>query len=65
MRGRWAQGLEPRGFTWVIKDRLAASEPSDASSRARIETARHALGVASRSEKAISAEPPEGNIVWV
>lgn len=26
MRGRWAQGLEPRGFTWVIKDRLAASE---------------------------------------
>jgi hypothetical protein len=26
MRGRWAQGLEPRGFTWVLKDRLAASE---------------------------------------
>ena len=26
MRGRWAQGLEPRGFTWVIKERLAASE---------------------------------------
>ena len=26
MKGRWAQGLEPRGFTWVIKDRLAASE---------------------------------------
>jgi hypothetical protein len=26
VRGRWAQGLEPRGFTWVIKDRLAASE---------------------------------------
>lgn len=26
MRGRWAQGLEPRGFTWIIKDRLAASE---------------------------------------
>lgn len=24
--GRWAQGLEPRGFTWIIKDRLAASE---------------------------------------
>ncbi|MFO1537527.1 MAG: hypothetical protein ACKOVH_06835, partial [Actinomycetota bacterium] len=23
---RWAQGLEPRGFTWVVKDRLAASE---------------------------------------
>ncbi|MBM3660558.1 MAG: hypothetical protein FJW95_13810 [Actinobacteria bacterium] len=26
MRGRWAQGLEPRGFTWIITDRLAASE---------------------------------------
>jgi hypothetical protein len=26
MRGRWAQGLEPRGFTWIVKDRLAASE---------------------------------------
>jgi hypothetical protein len=26
MRGRWAQGLEPRGFTWIIKDHLAASE---------------------------------------
>ena len=26
MRGRWAQGLEPRGFCWIIKDRLAASE---------------------------------------
>jgi len=26
MRGRWAQGLEPRGFTWIIKERLAASE---------------------------------------
>lgn len=25
-RGRWAQGLEPRGFTWIVKDRLAASE---------------------------------------
>lgn len=26
MRGRWAQGLEPRNFTWVITGRLAASE---------------------------------------
>jgi len=26
VRGRWAQGLEPRGFTWVVRDRLAASE---------------------------------------
>jgi hypothetical protein len=26
LRGRWAQGLEPRFFTWIIKDRLGASE---------------------------------------
>src|SRR4051794_41980244 len=26
LRGRWAQGLQPRNFTWVIKDRLGASE---------------------------------------
>lgn len=26
MRGRWAQGLEPRGFCWIVTDRLAASE---------------------------------------
>ena len=26
MRGRWAQGLEPRGFCWIFQDRLAASE---------------------------------------
>jgi hypothetical protein len=26
MRGKWAQGLQPRFFCWIIKDRLAASE---------------------------------------
>lgn len=26
LRGRWAQGLEPRFFCWVVRDRLAASE---------------------------------------
>jgi hypothetical protein len=26
LRGRWAQGLQPRYFTWVIMDRLAAGE---------------------------------------
>jgi hypothetical protein len=26
VRGRWAQGLEPRGFCWIFQDRLAASE---------------------------------------
>jgi len=26
MRGRWAEGIPPRNFTWVIRDRLAISE---------------------------------------
>lgn len=26
LRGRWAQGLQPRGFCWIVQDRLAASE---------------------------------------
>ena len=26
MRGKWAQGIVPRSFTWIIKDRIAVSE---------------------------------------
>jgi hypothetical protein len=26
VRGRWAAGIVPRNFTWIIKDRLAVSE---------------------------------------
>jgi len=26
MRGKWAQGIEPRNFAWIIKDKLAISE---------------------------------------
>ena len=26
MRGKWAAGLAPRNFTWIIKDKLAVSE---------------------------------------
>ena len=26
LRGRWAQGLRPRNFTWVIRERLGAGE---------------------------------------
>jgi hypothetical protein len=26
MKGKWARGIQPRMFCWVIKDRLAASE---------------------------------------
>lgn len=26
MKGKWAQGIQPRNFCWVMKDRLAVSE---------------------------------------
>ena len=26
MKGKWAAGIQPRNFVWVIKDKLAASE---------------------------------------
>ncbi|MDQ1437617.1 MAG: hypothetical protein QOK43_1246 [Acidimicrobiaceae bacterium] len=26
MRGKWAQGIEPRNFAWIVKDKLAVSE---------------------------------------
>jgi hypothetical protein len=26
LKGKWAKGIEPRMFCWIIKDRLAASE---------------------------------------
>ena len=26
MRGKWAAGIQPRNFAWIIKDRLAISE---------------------------------------
>ena len=26
IRGKWAQGIVPRGFTWIVKDRIAVSE---------------------------------------
>lgn len=26
MRGKWAQGIVPRGFTWIVKDRIAVCE---------------------------------------
>lgn len=26
MKGKWAQGIEPRNFAWIIKDRLAICE---------------------------------------
>ena len=26
MRGKWAAGIEPRNFSWIIKDKLAVSE---------------------------------------
>ena len=26
MKGKWAQGIAPRNFAWIIKDQLAVSE---------------------------------------
>ena len=26
MRGKWAAGIEPRNFSWIVKDKLAVSE---------------------------------------
>ena len=26
LKGKWARGIEPRMFCWVIKDRMAACE---------------------------------------
>ena len=26
MKGKWAQGITPRNFVWVLKDRLAVCE---------------------------------------
>jgi hypothetical protein len=26
VKGKWAAGIPPRNFTWVIRDRLAVSE---------------------------------------
>src|SRR5579862_7096387 len=26
MKGRWAAGIVPRNFTWIVKERLAVSE---------------------------------------
>ena len=26
MKGKWAQGIQPRNFSWVVKDKLAVCE---------------------------------------
>ena len=26
MRGKWAEGIQPRGLIWIVKDRLAVCE---------------------------------------
>ncbi len=26
MKGKWAQGIEPRNFTWILKDKIAVCE---------------------------------------
>jgi hypothetical protein len=41
LRGKWAQGLQPRNFTWIIKDRLAAAERPGGLSRNHRKVRRH------------------------
>ena len=41
MRGRWAQGLEPRNFCWIIQDRLSASERPGGFARNHRKVRRH------------------------
>lgn len=41
MKNRWAQGIEPRNFTWVLKDQLAVSERPGGYSRNHRRVRRH------------------------
>lgn len=41
MKNRWAQGIEPRFFTWVLKDQLAISERPGGYSRNHRRVRRH------------------------
>lgn len=41
MKNRWAQGIEPRFFTWVLKDQLAVSERPGGYSRNHRRVRRH------------------------
>ncbi len=41
MKNRWAQGIPPRNFTWVLKDQLAVSERPGGYSRNHRSVRRH------------------------
>ena len=41
MKNRWAQGIPPRNFTWVLKDQLAVSERPGGYSRNHRRVRRH------------------------
>lgn len=41
MRGKWERGIEPRHFSWVIKDRLAVSERPGGYARNHRKVRRH------------------------
>jgi hypothetical protein len=41
VRGKWERGIEPRNFSWVIKDRLAVSERPGGYSRNHRKVRRH------------------------
>ena len=54
VKGKWAQGIEPRNFAWIIKDQLAVSERPGGYARAttvECGARRRSSGSASRASR--------------
>jgi hypothetical protein len=65
MKNRWAQGIEPRFFTWVLKDQLAVSERPGGYSRNHRRVRRHEEILWLRQEgftRVVSLLPSEHNL---
>lgn len=65
MKNRWAQGIEPRFFTWVLKDQLAVSERPGGYSRNHRRVRRHEEILWLRHEgfnRVVSLLPSEHNL---
>lgn len=65
MKNRWAQGIEPRFFTWVLKGQLAVSERPGGYSRNHRRVRRHEEILWLRQEgfnRVVSLLPSEHNL---
>lgn len=65
MKNRWAQGIPPRNFTWVLKDQLAVSERPGGYSRNHRRVRRHEEILWLRHEsfdRIVSLLPSEHNL---